>query len=575
MGLIGRLIGQLLNRSATVARAAPASTALELRHQEYFSNGQEAFLDGRLDEAKLWFGKLKAENTNLGIAWVFLGHLAKADTSHSDHQVRALECYARARSLQFDSIELALNIATIYLDQERGPEALRELAHVREKGAQIPQWYFHFGRAQELEFNFEGAHSAYHTAVHLAGDFMQARVARALVLAWMGRFAACVEALRELTQHGLTPIDVARKLTLIGWLIGYSELVEESARMVLEHAPDDKDAQFGLGNVLIAKGNFADGWRLIEARIDNPIYPRYRPVLPRWQGEDLAAKHLWVFEEQGFGDEILFARFLPLLAERVGRLTLQCKPELHRLLSSIPGIDCVPHKGRMPAGAMAADFELPLLSIPARLNIVDPAVLAKLPPIAVSENLAIRWQQIVSEAVTARAAQNIRLARRPRIGLAISGAAHRKDNQLRSVPSHCLDAIIAQDCDFFWIQPVSDHADEATLPTRVIDLTTDLNDFADTGALLLQLDLVITVDTAVAHLAGTLGIETWLLLPRMRDWRWEIEGFDCLWYPRIRSWRVAENLDWQRLVDEVGDALKIRIKQGFERSGSALNTGTS
>ena len=574
MGLIGRLIGQLLNRSTKVAGAAPASSALELRHQEYFSKGQEAFFGGRLDEAKRWFGKLKAENTHLGIAWVFLGHLANADTSRSDHQVRALECYAQARSLQFDSIELALNIAAIYLDQERGPEALRELAHVQEQGALIPQWYFQFGRALEMEFNFEGAHSAYDKAVHLASDFMQARVAGALVLAWMGRFAACVETLRELTQHGLTPIDVARKLTLIGWLIGYSELVEESARVVLEHAPDDKDAQFGLGNVLIAKGKFADGWRLIEARIDNPIYPRYQPVLPRWHGEDLAAKHLWIYEEQGFGDEILFARFLPLLAERAGRLTLQCKPELHRLLSSIPGIDCVPHKGRMPAGEMAADFELPLLSIPARLNIVDPAILAKLPPISVCEKLVSRWQKLVSDAVAALTAQHLPLARRPRIGLAISGAAHRKDNQLRSVPSHCLNAIIAQDCDFFWIQPVSDHAEGAALKTRVIDLTAELNDFADTGALLLQLDLVITVDTAVAHLAGTLGMETWLLLPRMRDWRWEIAGFGCLWYPRVRCWRVAENLNWQQLADEVGDALSIRIKQGFERGNGALNTGT-
>lgn len=570
MGLIRRLFGQLLRRNATAAGAAqaPASALLELRHQDYFSKGEAAFLGGRLDEAKPWFEKLKAENTNLGMAWVFLGHLAKADTSRNDNLVRALECYARARSLQFDSIELALNIAAIYLDQERGPEALRELEYVREQGTQIPQWYFQFGRALEMEFDFEGAHSAYDTAVRLASDFMQARVARALVLAWMGRFAACVEALRELPEHGLTAIDVARNLTLIGWLIGYSELVEESARLVLEHAPDDKNAQYGLGNVLIAKSNFADGWRLIEARIDNPIYPRYRPVLPRWQGEDLASRHLWVFEEQGFGDEILFARFLPLLAERTGRLTLQCKPELHRLLSSIPGIDCVAHKGRMPAAEMVADYELPLMSIPARLNIVDPAVLAKLPPVSVSENLLNRWQKIVSDAVAARTSQNLPLARRPRIGLAISGAAHRKDNQLRSLPSDCIDAIIGQDSDFFWIQPVSDHADVATLQTRVIDLTAELNDFADTGALLLQLDLVITVDTAVAHLAGTLGMETWLLLPRMRDWRWEIEGFGCLWYPRVRCWRVAENLDWQRLVDEVGDALTIRIKQGFDRSYS-------
>ena len=99
----------------------------------------------------------------------------------------------------------------------------------------------------------------------------------------------------------------------------------------------------------------------------------------------------------------------------------------------------------MPAAEMVADYELPLMSIPARLNIVDPAVLAKLPPVSVSENLLNRWQKIVSDAVAARTSQNLPLARRPRIGLAISGAAHRKDNQLRSLPSDCIDAIIGQE----------------------------------------------------------------------------------------------------------------------------------
>ena len=101
------------------------------------------------------------------------------------------------------------------------------------------------------------------------------------------------------------------------------------------------------------------------------------------------------------------------------------------------------------------------------------------------------------------------------------------------------------------------------LSKRVIDITAGIGDFADTAALLRQLDLVITIDTAVAHLAGSLGLETWLLLPRMRDWRWDMAGHGCLWYPRVRSWRVAENLDWNSVLDQVRDALEIRMHQGF------------
>ena len=106
----------------------------------------------------------------------------------------------------------------------------------------------------------------------------------------------------------------------------------------------------------------------------------------------------------------------------------------------------------------------------------------------------------------------------------------------------------------------------AALTARVIDITAGIGDFADTAALLRQLDLVITIDTAVAHLAGSLGLETWVLLPRMRDWRWDMAGHGCLWYPRVRTWRVAENLDWDSVLHQVTDALESRRHQGFPAS---------
>ena len=566
MGLIARLFGQFAQRSARVPGVVPSAPLIEAQHHEYFAKGQEAFLRGDLDEARVWFGKLEAENTRLGIAWVFLGNLAKGDVSLPDHQTRALKCYARARSLHFDSIEVAINIAATYLDQEQARWALRELEHVRAQGVQVALWHFHFGRALEMEFDFVQAHAAYATAFQLDPSLIQARLAHALVLAWIGRFSACLDALQELERHGLTQLEVARQIVLIGSVIGYPSVVEERARFVLEHDADDKGAQLGLANVLLAKARFADGWRWFEARVDNPIYPIYRPVLPLWRGESLAGRHLWVYEEQGFGDEILFARFLPMLARQTGRLTVQCKPGLHRLMRSIPGIEWVSHKGRMTAAEMTGDFELPLMSLPARLGVVEPTLLSTLPPFAVPADLMAHWQRAVAAAVAARVTRvtyGAGSARKPRVGFGINGASHRKDNALRSVPPACAEGLTALACDFFWIQPAADHANSAALDARVIDLTAGLKDFLDTAALLMQLDIVICVDTAVAHLAATLGLETWVLLPRMRDWRWEIDGHGCLWYPRVRTFRVTEQLDWQGLMDQVTLALETRIHQGF------------
>ena len=565
MGLIGRLLGQFAKRSARVRGVTSSAPVVEPHHLGYFENGQQAFLAGRIDEARLWFGKLEAENTSLGIAWIYLGNLVKMETGGEERFERALACYARARQLNSDPPELAVNIAGTYLDQQRAEDALRELEHARDLCSAMPYWHYHYGRACEMLFDFAPAKAAFDRSVQLAPDFLLARKAAAGVLGWMGEFAACVAAIQALTQHGQPALEVGREFTLIGWIIGYPDLVKDGARRVLAVDPGDLGAQFSLGNVLLHEGDITAAWPLLEARTANPVFPHYKPVLPLWQGEDLRSKHLWVYEEQGFGDCIMFMRFLPLLLPRAARVTVQCKPEMRRLWETIPGIEVVPRAGRLQLAEMPADFELPLLSIPARLAIHEPAELARTLPLVLADAWLVHWRSAVEQAVASRQVAAA-LPRRPRVGLAITGAAARKDNQLRSVPAHCFEGLLVLDCDFFWVQPEATRTGTDALSTRVIDITAGIGDFADTAALLRQLDLVITIDTAVAHLAAALGLETWVLLPRMRDWRWDIAGHGCLWYPRVRSWRVAENLDWNTVLDQVRGALETRMHQGFPAS---------
>ncbi len=573
MGLIGKLFGQFAKRGARARGVAPSAPVVEPHHYGYFEQGQQAFLASRLDEARIWFGKLDAENTRLGIAWIYLGNLAKMETGGDERFERALTCYARARQLHVDPPELAVNIAATYLDQQRAEDALRELEHARQLCSAMPYWHYHYGRACEMLFDFARAHQAFERSVQLAPDFLLARKAAASVLAWMGEFAACVAAIQALERHGESALEIGRQFTLTGWIIGYPDLVKGGARQVLAVNPDDVGAQFALGNVLLHEGDIAAAWPLLEARTANPAFPHYKPVLPLWQGEDLSGKHLWVYEEQGFGDCIMFMRFLPLLLPRAARVTVQCKPEMQRLWETIPGIEVVPRAGRLLHGEMPADFELPLLSIPARLALNEAAKLAQPLPPALADAWLTHWHTVVEQAVVARHAAAPPqlmpdLPRRLRVGLAITGAVARKDNQIRSVPAPCFADLLALDCDFFWVQPVAARSGAEALSARVIDVTAGFSDFADTAALLRQVDLVITIDTAVAHLAGALGLETWVLLPRMRDWRWEIEGHGCLWYPRVRTWRVAENLDWDSVLRQVKDALESRMHQWFQTFNS-------
>lgn len=561
MNLISRIWHQLIgnqSRRATHSQSA-ALPPIPLTQLAWLEEARDAFQAGTAHQARAALERLERDETALGEAWLLMGHLARIERATADTAPRALTCYARARQLGWQAPDLAIGIAAAYLDQFRVEEAMRELLHVREQSVDLPLWHFQFARACEMRNDFRQAHGAYSRALELAPTLLAARKARAQTLAWMGEFDACREEISNLRHAGVSALDIAREYTMVAWVMGDLDLHEGSARTILAEEPDEPGAQLSLGNVLMTRGKFAQGWQLMEARLRHPVFPQYQAVLPRWNGEDLTGKHLWLFEEQGFGDEILFARFVSHVVARAARVTLQCKPPLAALFSSLPGVTVVPHKGRMPAQDMAADYELPLMSLPALLGLNSEAVLSPVQPFAIAPATLTRWSGRVNTAPA-----NAR--RRLRVGLAVSGRVQRKDNLLRSIALELFAPVLDVDAEFFWVQPDLDRVTAGRLYPQVRDFTSELGDFAETAGLLSQLDLVISVDTAVAHLAATQGLETWVLIPQMRDWRWDVEGAGCLWYRRVHTWRVPRSHDWQPVIADV--ALRLR-----QRSAEWLQAG--
>jgi tetratricopeptide (TPR) repeat protein len=297
-------------------------------------------------------------------------------------------------------------------------------------------------------------------------------------------------------------------------------------------------------------GNFEAGWVGHEAwlRLPSATYPKFPQ--PMWLGEaSIEGKTILICADEGLGDTIHFVRYVPMLTERGARVVLAVQNPLHHLLSDLPGVSqCIPTSalGTLPA----FDMHCPISSLPlafgTRLDTIPSATsYLPLPP----GNRVQAWED--------RLGPHARL----RVGLVWSGRPTHGNDHNRSIPLHWLSRILDVDATFVSLQKDPRPNDAAFLRERndIIDLTADLTDFAETAALISCLDLVITVDTSVAHLAGALGCPTWILLPYTPDHRWLLDRDDSPWYPSVRLFRQNQTREYDGVLERVRDELRARI----------------
>jgi tetratricopeptide (TPR) repeat protein len=289
-------------------------------------------------------------------------------------------------------------------------------------------------------------------------------------------------------------------------------------------------------------GNFEAGWPLHHARLKLPSARYLQVSQPMWLGaEDIEGKTILVAADEGLGDTIQFARYAPMLAERGARVLLLVQDTLHGLLSGLKGVShCAPMSafGTLPD----CDLHCPVSSLPlafgTRLDTI-PSAISYLPSPASDRMQA--WED--------RLGPRTRL----RVGLVWSGSQTHTNDHNRSIPLQKLSAILDVDASFVSLQKDPRPNDAAILRERgdIVDLTADLTDFTETAALVSCLDLVITVDTSVAHLAGALGCSTWILLPYTPDYRWLLDRDDSPWYPTMRLFRQTEARDYGIVLDRM------------------------
>ncbi|HEX9023097.1 MAG TPA: tetratricopeptide repeat protein [Geobacteraceae bacterium] len=305
------------------------------------------------------------------------------------------------------------------------------------------------------------------------------------------------------------------------------------------------DARFNLACLRLLNGDMPSGWEGYELRFatQEPVPPRHES-LPLWDGMCQPGLRLLVHTEQGYGDALHMCRYLPLLANAGLRVLVETTPPLVPLLARLPGVECC-----IPRGTMLPqiDAQIPIMSLP-RLLRTTLDTIPPLPPIDLDESALRRMARLLPASETLR------------VGLAWAGRLKLPVNRKRSCPASLITRLLdIPGVTFVSLQPDTPSQFRLDDP-RLLAFGNELHDFHDTAALISNLDLVITIDTAVAHLAGTLGKPTWLLLPHVPDWRWLLDRTDSPWYPSLHLFRQPAVGAWEPVIGHVRTELERLVR---------------
>jgi tetratricopeptide (TPR) repeat protein len=400
----------------------------------------------------------------------------------------------------------------------------------------------------------------------------------------LGQRAAGIECFRHALR--VNPDHPDANNNLANSLVEDGELTRAEAcyRKVVRGYPNQANAYFNLGSTLFHQGLFveADGCLRQALTLENLHGPSrwYRCMIrllhgdfasawpdfeqrwtlsgmvprsfsqPRWDGSPLEGKTVlvyFVFGEQGLGDTLQFLRYLPMVQRRGGNVLLECQEALAGLLQGALGVDQL-----IPVGAPMTSFDvhIPLMSLPALFDTTLVTIPASVPYLAADSKLVEYWGEQITEAVPAGSGL--------KIGVAWQGNPNHVRDRTRSVPLEHFGALTrVPKTTLISLQVGPATGQLGAVPFSVLDLGSgfDKNSLSDLAGALLNLDLAVTVDTAVAHLAGALGVPVWLVLPNVPDWRWLLERDDSPWYPTMRLFRQRQQDAWDEVFDRMATAL--------------------
>jgi Flp pilus assembly protein TadD len=461
---------------------------------------------GRLREAETIYRRVLSTRPRNADALYLLGLVTQLTRRFAE----SAELFQRAVRENPKSVKYLVNLGLSLggMGLGRTAEAIEALRRAVALDPNVPEAWSNLGNEFRNDLKFDQAIECYRKALRLKPDFADAQCNLGVAL--------------QETEP-----------TLAGAIAAYETAIAMQGDFGMAH--------WNLGFALLLLGDYARGlpeyeWRF---RTQTIVAPRnFRQ--PQWDGTDLAGQRILLHAEQGLGDTIHIARYVPMVAQRGGKVILECQPALPRLLGQLPGLTEIVAAGeRLPP----FDVHCPLMTLPLVFKTTLATIPANVPYLQPDPQLAGPWA--------------LRLPpdpKSPRIGLAWAGRPENKNDRNRSMRLDQFAPLSAiKHARFVTLQlgPAAAQARRPPAGLELIDHTNELHDFADTAALLANLDLIITVDTAVAHLAGALARPAWVLLPYMPDWRWMLDRTDSPWYPTLRLFRQKTRGDWAQVMERI------------------------
>ncbi len=496
---------------------------------------------GHMGEAQRLLNAAVKINPQAPPAWLHLGEVLHALKRDKE----ALECFDKARALVPDDIDILNRHANALLSAGRPREALAEFEAVLARAPQHVEARLNCGIAHAALGDSKAALAEFDLALSIVAAHPLAQYNRGIALYELGKYADAVAA--QDAALAVAPDLAGAWLNRGRALAALNRLDEaiESYGKAKALRKDDADADFMAALALLTLGDYRRGFEKYEARWRRSgMPPQKSRGRPLWLGEyPLARKTILLHAEQGLGDAIQFARYVPLLAASGARVVLEVQAELVPLMASLAGAATV-----IASGATLPPFDVhcPLGSLPLAFKTEPATVPAKIPYLAADADHLTKWSARIGALPP------------PRIAIAWSGNPSHMNDRNRSIAFSALAPLFAVAARFISIQRDVRTEDAAPLAAeaRVTHVGGELADFSTAAAVVALVDLVIAVDTAVANLAGAMGRPVWVMLPFAPDWRWTLSGETTPWYPTARLFRQASLGDWDAVIARVGAELE-------------------
>ena len=458
----------------------------------------------------------------------------------------AIEIFRQALALDPGSAEIHLHIGDVQRRQGRYDEALASCLAAVALAPGLALARNNLGNAYTDLGRPEEAITAYRGALELDPELAEAHLNLGTSLHQGGEVEPASKHYRAALALNPELADGHLNLGYAHEQLGDPRGAIECYRRTISIDPDRADAHFNLALQLLLIGDFAQGWEEYEWRWQLPGLSDVNPhsASRHWDGSALAGESILLYAEQGFGDAIQFLRYAPLAAKGAGKVIVRCAPELQRLFECTSNISAVVNTAEpIPE----CDLCCSLLSLPRLLGTMLQSIPAPIPYLRADP--AKTWR--LHERIAADGAGL-------KVGLVWASQAVNKIARSKSLKLEMLGSMGAIENVVFYSLQKGAAASEAANPPRgmrIVDASAELADFSDTAALIANLDLVISVDTAVAHLAGAMGKPVWTMTHFPPDWRWMLGRDDSPWYPTMRLFRQQHPRHWASVVAQVAEAL--------------------